>query len=53
MNYNDCDELYCEMMSLRWLDNNWAMCDGYIEVLQVFIDNLGFLGIKEILPKFQ
>jgi hypothetical protein len=41
------------MMSLGWLDNNWAMCDGYIEVLQVFIYNLEFLGIKETLPKFQ
>lgn len=53
MNYNDCDELCCEMMSLGWLDNNWAMSDGYIEVLQVFIYNLEVLGIKETLPKFQ
>jgi hypothetical protein len=43
MNYNDCDEMCCEMMSP--LDNNWALFDGYIEVLQVFIDKLGSLGI--------
>jgi hypothetical protein len=52
MNYNDCDELCCEMMSLGWLDNNWALAEGYIEVLQVFVNNLRFFDKREILPKF-
>jgi hypothetical protein len=51
MNYND--ELCCEMMSLRWLDNKWALYDEYIEVLQVFVDNLRFFGIGETLSKFR
>jgi hypothetical protein len=50
MNYND--ELCCEMMSPGWLDNKWALYDGYIEVLLVFIDNLRSPSIGETLPKF-
>jgi hypothetical protein len=50
MNYND--ELCCEMMSPGWLDNKWVLYDGYIEVLQVLVDNLRSPGIGETLPKF-
>ena len=39
-------------MSPEWLDNNWALCEGYIEVLQVFVNNLGYVGIRETLLKF-
>jgi hypothetical protein len=28
------------------------LAEGYIEVLQVFVNNLGFFGKREILPKF-
>ena len=37
MNCNDCDEMCCEMSPL---DNKWALFDGYIEMLYVFIDKL-------------
>jgi len=29
------------------------LCDGYIEVLQVFVDNLESPGIRETLLKFR
>jgi hypothetical protein len=51
MNYNY--ELCCKMMSPGWLDNKWALYDKYIEVLQVFVDNLRSPGIGKTLPKFQ
>jgi hypothetical protein len=51
MNYNNCDEMCCEMMSPGLLNNNWVCLMGTLKCYK-YVDNLGFLDIKETLLKF-
>ena len=36
MNYNDCDEMCCEMISLGWLDNNWVCFTSIMKYYKYF-----------------